>query len=53
VEERAFGAYQRRTLAADVLIASAYLAKHQHTARPSSADHGVRGAVGKDMVSRV
>src|SRR5262249_36911485 len=48
----AFRAYQRRTLAADVVIASAYLAG-TNTRRVQRALMGMfRGAVGKDAVSR-
>jgi len=48
----AFRAYQRRTLAADVVIASAYLAG-TNTRRVQRALMGMfRGAVGKDVVSR-
>jgi putative transposase len=46
-------AYQRRTLTADQLIASAYLAG-TNTRRVRKALAAVfRGAVGKDVVSRV
>ncbi len=52
-KSQALRAYQRRTLAADVLIASSYLAG-TNTRRVRRALTAVfRGAVGKDTVSRV
>jgi putative transposase len=52
-KSRALGAYQRRTLAADALIAGCYLAG-TNTRRVRRALAGLfGGAVGKDTVSRV
>jgi len=53
VEEQDTAAYQRRTLAADALIASTYLAdtNTRRVRRALAALFG--GAVGKDTVSRV
>jgi transposase-like protein len=53
VEEQSLRAYQRRTLAADALIASCYLAG-TNTRRVRRALSALfAGAVGKDTVSRV
>ena len=52
-KSEALRAYQRRTLAADALIASTLSGRHQHTAGPPGARGVFGGAVGKDTVSRV
>jgi transposase-like protein len=51
VEERLAAGYQRRTKAADALIAGAYLAGTNTSRARRALNPVLKGAVGKDVVS--